>query len=94
MEFVGFKQCMEFLIGYGLFITTFISDCHVSIASHMKEVLKNIVHYFDIWHLKKSKLIYRYTILHGQRFRHLFRFISHLLIFQNKWLKDFMTCKL
>ena len=42
MEFVGFKQCMEYLIGYGLLITIFISDCHVSIASHMKKVLKNI----------------------------------------------------
>jgi len=66
MEFVGFKQFMEFLIGYGLFITTFISDRHVVIASHMKKVLKNILHYFDIWHLKKSKLTHRFTILHGQ----------------------------
>lgn len=55
MELVGFKQCMEYLIGYGLLITTFISDRHVQIASHMKKVLTNIVHYFDIWHLKKSK---------------------------------------
>lgn len=58
MQFVGFKQCMECLIGYGLLMTTFISDRHVSIASHMKTVLKNIVCYFNIWHLKKSKDIY------------------------------------
>lgn len=38
-EFVGFKQCMECLIGYGLLITTFICDHHVSIASHMKDVI-------------------------------------------------------
>lgn len=55
MEFMAFKQCMEYLIGYGLLITTFISDRHVSIASHMKKVLHHIVHYFDVWHLKKSK---------------------------------------
>ena len=55
MEFLAFKQCMEFLIAYGLTIATFISDRHVSIASHMKTVLSGIVHYFDIWHLKKSK---------------------------------------
>ena len=79
MEFVGFKQCMEYLIGYGLLITTFISDRHVSIASHMKKVLRNIVHYFDMWHLKKSKLIHRYKILHKQGFRHIFGFSSHLL---------------
>ena len=55
MEFMGFRQCMEYLIGYGLIITTFISDRHIAIASHMRKVLVNIVHYFDIWHLKKSK---------------------------------------
>ncbi|XP_015751817.1 PREDICTED: uncharacterized protein LOC107331715 isoform X2 [Acropora digitifera] len=54
MEFMAFKQCMNYLIGYGLLITTFISDRHVSIASHMKKVLTGIIHYFDIWHLKKK----------------------------------------
>ena len=55
MEFMAFQQCMDFLLAYGLLITTFISDRHVSIAAHMRNVLTNIVHYFDIWHLKKSK---------------------------------------
>ena len=59
MEFMAFKHCMEFLLAYGLLITTFISDRHVSIACHMKNVLKNITHYFDIWHLKKSKSMMR-----------------------------------
>ena len=53
MEFMAFKQCMEYLFGYGLLITTFISDRHVAIASHMKV----IVHYIDICHLKKSKKV-------------------------------------
>ena len=56
MEFQAFKQCMEYLIGCDLFITTFISDRHTTIASHMKKVLENIIHYFDLWHIKKSKL--------------------------------------
>lgn len=55
MEFEGFKQCMEYLIGYGILITTFTSDRHTAIASHMKKVFSNVIHYFDIWHLKKSK---------------------------------------
>ena len=55
MEFMGFKECMNFLLGYGIVITSFISDRHLSIASHMKKVLTGITHYFDIWHLKKSK---------------------------------------
>ena len=57
-----FQQCMDFLLAYGLLITAFILDRHVSIASHMKNVLTNIVHYFDIWHLKKSKDMSVFTI--------------------------------
>ena len=55
MEFMAFKLCMDYLITYGLSITTFISDRHASITKYMRDVLKSIVHYFDIWHLKKSK---------------------------------------
>ena len=55
MEFMGFKACMEFIIGYGILITAFVSDRHVSIAAYMKKSLMKITHYFDIWHLKKSK---------------------------------------
>ena len=55
MEFMGFKECIDFLLGYGIIITSFMSDRHVSIASHMKKVLTGITHYFDIRHLKKSK---------------------------------------
>lgn len=54
MEFMGFQRCMDFLLGCGLAITTFISDRHTHIASHMKNVLAHITHYFDLWHLKKS----------------------------------------
>ena len=37
MEFMGFKECMNFLIGYGIIITSFISDHNVRVASHMKK---------------------------------------------------------
>ncbi len=57
MEFMAFKLSMDYLITYGLYITTFISDRHTSIAKYMRDVLKKIVHYFDLWHLKKSKNI-------------------------------------
>ena len=63
MEFMAFQHCMDFLLAYGLLITTFISDRHTTIASHMKNVLTSIVHYFDIWHLKKSKDIPVFTII-------------------------------
>ncbi|XP_028518525.1 uncharacterized protein LOC110250843 [Exaiptasia diaphana] len=55
MEYVGFKNCMEFLLEEnGLPISTFVSDRHTSICSHMKKELKDIKHYFDLWHLKKK----------------------------------------
>ena len=53
MEYLSFKQCMEYLMGFDLLITTFVSDRHITIAKHMKQVLKNIIHYFDLWHIKK-----------------------------------------
>ena len=46
---------MEFLLGRGVLITTFASDSQTTVASHMKQVLSNIVHRFEIGHLKKSK---------------------------------------
>ena len=53
---------MDFLIGYGLLITAFVSDRQIPIAAYMKKSLSNyITHYFDIWHLKKE-LRYGYTI--------------------------------
>ena len=55
MEFMGFQRCMQYLLGCELLITTFISDRHTSIASHMRNALSEITHYFDIWHIKKSK---------------------------------------
>lgn len=65
MELMGFQSCMDFLIGYGLLITAFVSDRHVSIAAYMRKSLTNITHYFDIWHLKKSKhnLLFIYYVL-------------------------------
>ena len=57
MEFMVFKKCMDDLIGWDLLIKTFISDRHKLISSRMRKVLKHITHYFDIWHLKKSKCV-------------------------------------
>ena len=55
MEYEGFKRSMEFFLGEGLNLSTLVSDRHQQIAKHMREKLPNITHYFDIWHLKKSK---------------------------------------
>ena len=55
MEFLGFKNCMTYLLGCGLVIGTLITDRHASIRKYMREQLHNIKHYFDLWHIKKSK---------------------------------------
>ena len=60
MEFMGFQKCKDFLVGFGIVIAAFISDRHTQIASHMKNVLSHITHYFDLWHLKKSMIINNY----------------------------------
>ncbi|KAK3731006.1 hypothetical protein QZH41_018754 [Actinostola sp. cb2023] len=54
MEYMGFQQSMEFLLGSGLCVSTFISDRHTTIACHMRKVYTNITHYFDLWHIKKK----------------------------------------
>jgi len=55
MEFDEFKSWMEFLMGCGVLITAFVFDWHLSIATYMRKSLSHIIHYFEIWHLKKSK---------------------------------------
>lgn len=67
MEFLGFKEAFTFLLGTGMIIKSFVSDRHTSIAKWMREdcpkkceeLGKPVVqHYFDIWHIGKSKLFY------------------------------------
>lgn len=55
MEFLAFQQCMDFLTGCNIVISSFISDRHTSIAKYMREKMSGISHFFDIWHLAKSK---------------------------------------
>jgi len=42
IEFMGFKEWNNFLLGYGIVITSFTSDRHVSIASNMWKVLSSV----------------------------------------------------
>ena len=67
MEFLGFKEVFTFLLGTGMIIKSFVSNRHTSIAKWMREdcpkqceeLGKPVVqHYFDIWHIGKSKLFY------------------------------------
>ena len=62
MELLSFQKAMEYLSRSGLKISTFISDRHGSIAKSMRDEYKEIKHYFDLWHLKKSKLHFVYPL--------------------------------
>ena len=55
MEYEGFCRSMEYLLSL-IAVKAFVSDPHSSITKHMREQLPQIIHYFDIWHLKKSML--------------------------------------
>ncbi|KXJ17797.1 uncharacterized protein LOC110233295 [Exaiptasia diaphana] len=54
MEYMGFQNCINFILGSGVVVGAFISDRHTSIAKHMREKLSHIKHYYDLWHLKKK----------------------------------------
>ncbi|CAB4041628.1 Hypothetical predicted protein [Paramuricea clavata] len=53
MEYAGFCRSMEYLLSL-VAVKTFVSDRHSSITKHMREKLSDIIHYFDIWHIKKK----------------------------------------
>ena len=55
MEYEGFCRSMEYWLSL-IAVKAFVSDRHSSITKHMREQLPQIIHYFDIWHLKKSML--------------------------------------
>lgn len=64
MEFLAFQKAFTFLLGTGMIIKSFISDRHTSIAKWMREdcaakcteLGKPVVkHFFDLWHIAKSK---------------------------------------
>ncbi|XP_028414075.1 uncharacterized protein LOC114537143 [Dendronephthya gigantea] len=66
MEYHGFVRSIEYLLGCGLIMKTFVSDRHTAIAKHMREKLANLNHYFDIWHLKKvTKVLTKLAKLTG-----------------------------
>ena len=57
IEFEAFKRSMMFMLtNVKCGMSTFVSDRHSSIVKHMREVFTDIDHYFDVWHLAKSKL--------------------------------------
>ena len=55
MDFFGFEKALNFLLAKGLDISELITDRHSTNAKFMREKHKDIKHYFDLWHIKKSE---------------------------------------
>ena len=80
---MAFQYCFDYLFGCGISFDTFITDHHTSIAKHMREKLKHITHYFDLWHLRKSKLIFEFCMFHVNM--QLFEIIWYYVTSRNLW---------
>ncbi len=52
---MAFKQCMDHLTEENVKLESLVTDRHSSIAKHMREHKEDVKHYFDLWHLRKSK---------------------------------------
>ena len=57
MELEGLKRALENMETNGLEISDLTTDRHVQVRKYMREEQPNINHWFDVWHLAKSKYI-------------------------------------
>ena len=57
MEYLAFQRCMDHVGKEEILLDPLITDRHNSISKHMRENMKEVEHYFDLWHLRKSKKI-------------------------------------
>lgn len=55
MELEGAKRCFGFLHQLGLNISVFVSDRHRGIAKWIRETCTNTSHFYDIWHVARSR---------------------------------------
>lgn len=57
MEYLAFQRCMDHVEKEEILLDSLITDRHNSISKHMRENMKEVKHYFYLWHLRKSKKI-------------------------------------
>ena len=57
MKYMAFQRCMEYVSSCGILYDTLVTDRYTSIAKHMREKLKEVKHYFDLWHLRKNMFV-------------------------------------
>lgn len=69
---MAFQQSMDFLLRNKIQVRALVTDRHTSIARHMRDNLKDIDHYFDLWHLKKSNVFYNLSYANLKNLQNLF----------------------
>jgi hypothetical protein len=57
MELEGLKRSMSFFENRSFLPNIIITDRHVSIQKWIREMLPDVVHYYDVWHVAKGTLI-------------------------------------
>ena len=58
MEVEGFKRCLtEVLARRKISVESIVTDRHMSVRKLLREKYPKIDHWFDIWHVAKSKSI-------------------------------------
>ena len=56
MEYLAFQRSMSHIKQENIKLDCLVTDRRASIPKHMKENEKSVNYYFDLWHLRKSKL--------------------------------------
>lgn len=55
MEPEGFRRCRKELEDKGARLKSITTDRNRSIAKYVREQMPDTAHYFDVWHIAKSK---------------------------------------
>jgi len=55
MELEGLKRSLNLFENRAINIKTLVTDRHVSVRKYIREQKPNVLHYFDVWHVSKSK---------------------------------------
>lgn len=56
MEKEGLKRVLQFLQQEHMTVEVLVTDRHKQINKRLRETFPKIAHYYDVWHVAKSKL--------------------------------------
>ena len=65
MEKEGLVRSLNFLEDSGVTGTSIVTDRHPQIQKFLREEMDYMVHYYDVWHISKSKYIMATGVNHN-----------------------------